>query len=38
VLYENIVSIPHYSAKTMHSLVDKEEEKEVVKDNYGKFQ
>lgn len=37
-LYENIVSIPHYSAKTMHSLVDKEDEREVVNDNYSKFQ
>ena len=29
-LYENIVSIPHYTAKYMHSLVDKEDEAEVV--------
>lgn len=29
-LYENIVSIPHYQQKYMHSLVDKEDEHEVV--------
>jgi hypothetical protein len=37
-LYENIVSIPHYTQKQMHFLLDKEDEKEVVKDNYNKFQ
>ena len=36
-LYENIVSIPHYQQKYMHSLVDKEDEHEVVKENYAKF-
>ena len=37
-LYENIVSIPHYSQKTMHSLVDKEDEVEVVTENFKRFQ
>lgn len=37
-LYENIVSIPHYTAKYMHSLVDKENESEVVNDNITRFQ
>jgi Phosphatidate cytidylyltransferase, mitochondrial len=37
-LYENIVSINHYTAKYMHSLVDKEDEAEVVKDNFARFQ
>lgn len=36
-LYENIVSIPHYNQKQMHSLVDKEDEKEVVDKKYEKF-
>lgn len=36
-LYENIVSIPHYHQKQMHSLVDKEDEEAVVRENYAKF-
>lgn len=38
LLYENIVSIPHYTAKYMHSLVDKEDEVEVVNENFSRFQ
>lgn len=37
MLYENIVSIPHYHSKYMQ-LLDKEEEKDVVKENFPKFQ
>lgn len=37
-LYENIVSIPHYQSKYMHSLVDKEDEGEVVSENFARFQ
>ena len=37
-LYENIVAIPHYTQKAMHVLVDKEDEVEVVKENFKRFQ
>lgn len=35
-LYENIVSIPHYHTKWLQ-LMDKENEEEVVKDNFQRF-
>jgi hypothetical protein len=37
-LYENLVAIPHYNQKVMHVLLDKEDEAEVVKDNFKRFQ
>jgi hypothetical protein len=37
-LYENLVAIPHYNQKVMHLLLDKEDEVEVVKDNFKRFQ
>lgn len=37
-LYENIVAIPHYSQKQAHTLVDVENETEVVAQNLEKFQ
>lgn len=37
VLYQNIVSIPHYHTKYL-TILDKEDEVEVVNDNFEKFQ
>jgi hypothetical protein len=36
-LYENVVSIPHYTMKKLHTLVDKEDEREVVSENIERF-
>jgi len=36
-LYENIVNIPHYHSKYL-TILDKEDEAEVVNENFEKFQ